>query len=213
MNRRTGRFQQLRPVAACPVVVSARRAAQRALILAAAFAVIGCSAAQSRAPAADPVNNPTIDFNAPERARVGAALPESMPAIPADSALHPFYVSPTTTNTFGIDPASLRVLGQRIVQFTLVVESLGGVRNIGYDAIDCETGRFQMLAIGQEGQDRESWSVVQDPQWRAWLTGDTVNAQYRELARSWCDGSAVAGQPAELLRRLDTLPARYLNNR
>ncbi len=212
MNRRTGRWRQLRPVAACPVVALARLAAQRALIVAAAFAVIGCSAARSRAPAADPVNNPTIDFSAPERDSVRAALPEPMPAIPADSALHPFQVSATTTNTFGIDPASLRVLGHRIVQFTLVVESPGGVRNIGYDAIDCETGRFQMLAIGQDGQDGEGWSTVHDPQWRGWLTGDTVNAQYRELSRSWCDGRAVAGQPAELLHRLDTLPARYLNN-
>ncbi|MFP5405257.1 MAG: CNP1-like family protein, partial [Gammaproteobacteria bacterium] len=161
-----------------------------------------------RAP--DPVNNPTIDYDAPERERAQAALPDPMPPIPEDAALRAFYVSPTTTNTFGIDPASVRVLGHRVIQFTLVVTSRRGVRNIGYDAIDCESGQFQMLAIGRDG---EGWSPVRNPQWRALRTGDTVNDQYRELSRSWCDGGAAAGEPRELLRRLDAVPERYLNNR
>ena len=41
--------------------------------------------------------------------------------------------------------------------------------------------------------------------------GDTVNAHYRELFRNWCDGGQVAGAPRELLRRLEALPARYVN--
>jgi hypothetical protein len=186
-----------------------RRTEGRALILATALLAVACSGARTRAPAADPVNNPTIDYSAPERQRVEAALPDPMPAVPGESALRPFYVSATTTNSFGIDPASVRVLGHRIIQFTLVVTSRRGVRNIGYDAIDCETGQFQMLAFGRDGEGR---SPVLDPQWRALLTGDTVNAQYRELSRLWCDGSAAAAQPAELLRRLDAVPKRYLNN-
>lgn len=186
-----------------------RRTERRALIVAAAFLAVACSGAKTRAPAADPVNNPTIDFSAPERPRVGAALPDPMPALPAQSALRPFYVSATTTNSFGIDPASVRVLGNRIIQFTLTVTSRRGVRNVGYDAIDCETGQFQMLALGRDG---EGWSPLHDPQWHSLLTGDTMNAQYRELSRLWCDGSTAAGQPAELLRRLDAVPRRYLNN-
>ena len=169
-------------------------------------ALAGCGGTARRAP--DPVNHPTIDYDAPERQRAQPALPDSMPPIPEDGKLRSFYVSPTTTNSFEVDPASLRVIGHRIIQFTLVATSRRGVRNISYDAIDCESGQFQMLALGRDG---EGWSQVSKPQWRAVRTGDTVNDPYRELARTWCDGGAAAGEPAELLRRLDAVPQRYLN--
>ena len=63
-----------------------------------------------------------------------------------------------------------------------------------------------MLATGRDGQ---GWSPVQTIGWRPVRNGDRVNAHYRELARSWCDGGAVAGTAPELLRRLNTEPARY----
>ena len=176
----------------------------RLRLLAACLLLAGPALAQR---AADPVNNPTIEYDAPERKDVEAMLPDPMPAIPADDALKEVTVSATTRNRFGIDPASIAVFGNRIVQFTMVVTSPNGVRNIGYEAIDCGNGQGALLAIGRDGH---GWSPVAKPAWRPLFTGDTVNAHRRELARAWCEGTGTAGaEPRALLRRLDTLPQQY----
>jgi len=172
--------------------------------LTAALLVPGAQSA-AQAPA-DPVNNPTIDYEAPERPRVYAGLPDPMPPIPESDTLREFSVSATSSNSFGVDPASLQVIGKRFIQFTLVVTSPRGVRNIGYEAIDCESRESALLATGR---DDTGWSPVQPVNWRPLSRGDTVNPAQRELARSWCEGGAAAGEPRELLRRLAAVPQRY----
>ena len=162
------------------------------------------SAAQ--APADDPVNDPTIDYVAPDRPQVRAGLPDPMPPIPDSEALREFSVSAASSNRFGVDPASLHVIGKRFIQFTLVVTSPRGVRNIGYEAIDCERHESALMATGRDGA---GWSPVQPVSWRPLNRGDTVNPAQRELARSWCEGGVAAGAPRELLRRLAAVPPRY----
>lgn len=183
-----------------------KRAALAATLSGALVAAAFYGPAGARQQASDPVNNPTIDFVTPDRQKLDALLPNPMPPIPDASALQEFEVSATSRNRFGIDPASLLVRDKRIVQFTLVVTSPRGVRNIGYEAIDCEHGQVRLMAIGRDGH---GWSPVQTVSWRPVGNGDTVNAQYRELARSWCEGSGAAGAAPELLRRLNAVPLRY----
>lgn len=181
---------------------------------AAAFAALAALAALfAAAPGAfaqsipDPVNNPTIDYVAPERKKVEAALPEKMPPIPAEGATKSFEVSATTRNRFGVDPASILILDRRIVQYTVVITSPSGVRNIGYEALDCGNGRAALLAIGRDGK---GWSPVARPDWRPVVAGDTLNAHRRELARMWCAGAGTSdGTARELLRRFDLTPQHY----
>jgi hypothetical protein len=170
-----------------------------------AAAPLADAAAQSRAP--DPINEPTIDFQAPAKKRVSTALPDPMPPIPPASALRSFQVSAATQNSFGIDPQSLLVRDRRTIQYTLVITSPRGVRNIGYEAIDCEQGKVALLATGRDGA---GWTPVSAPNWRPVARGDTVNTHHRELAGSWCQGGGAAGEPDELLRRLTAVPEHYL---
>ena len=164
-------------------------------------------AAPRAQPAPDPVNNPTIDYVAPERKQVQARLPDPMPGIPAAGQLKTFEVSAVSRNRFGIDPASLQVLDSRIAQYTIVVTSPSGVRNIGYEAIDCSRGRAALLAIGRDG---EGWSPVARPDWRPVSDGDTVNSHRRELAKLWCSGAGTSDPtPGGLLRRFDLTPQHY----
>jgi hypothetical protein len=177
---------------------------KRAAALIAALALPAVLAAQ---PIVDPVNNPTIDFVAPERKRVEARLPDPMPNIPASAALKGFEVSAVSRNRFGVDPASVLVLDTRIVQYTMVVTSPSGVRNIGYEALDCARGQAALLAIGRDG---EGWQPVSTPDWRPVSDGDTVNSHRRELAKLWCAGSGTSETtPRALLRRFDVTPQHY----
>jgi hypothetical protein len=186
---------------------AAVRTAARGLPL--SLLVLALLVGPARAQPTDPINNPTIDFDEPERKRAVSELPDPMPPIPEASALREFEAGATTPNRFGVDPESLLVRGKEIVQFTLVITSPRGVRNIGYEALDCETGQVRLMAIGRDGG---GWSPVESPNWRAASgSSDTRNAHYRELFKSWCDGGGVAGTPQQLVRRLDVLPQRYRN--
>ncbi|MCM5570718.1 CNP1-like family protein [Burkholderiaceae bacterium FT117] len=180
------------------------RAAARATLAFAWLAFAGAAAAQ---PSLDPVNNPTIDYVAPEPDRVNAALPEAMPALPPEKGLKRIEVSATTRNRFAVDPASVSVLGRKIVQFTIVATSPSGVRNIGYEAIDCSRGQAALLAIGRDGK---GWTPVGRPMWRPITADDTVNGYRRELARAWCEGAGTASdKPADMMARLDLVPQQY----
>jgi len=179
-----------------------------ALVSSAAFGTLAVLAPGAFAQSTpDPVNNPTIDYVAPDRKKVEAALPDTMPPIPAAGATKAFEVSATSRNRFGVDPASIVVLDRRIVQYTIVITSPSGVRNIGYEAIDCGNGSAALLAIGRDGQ---GWSPVARPDWRPVVAGDTLNAHRRELARMWCAGAGTSeGNPRALLRRFDVTPQHY----
>lgn len=195
-----------KPVAAPGMLRKPLLADPTAVALLVACLNAGAGSAFART-APDPVNNPTIDYVAPERSRTRAALPENMPAIPAETSLEGFEVSATSRNRFGVDPASMLILDRRIVQYTVVITSPSGVRNIAYEAIDCAQGRAALLAIGRDGQ---GWSPVARPDWRPVFEGDTVNSHRRELARAWCAGSGTSeGAAGDLLRRLRITPQHY----
>lgn len=161
---------------------------------------------RSSAPAPDPVNFPTNDYDAPERAKAQAALPTDMPPVPAPADTVRFYVSPTTTNHFAVAPASISIRDGRIVQFVRTITAAGGARNVGYEAIDCERQQGALLATGADG---EPWRPVASPKWRDLRGRDTVNPYLVVLADAWCDGGGVAGKTPELIRRLKAPPSRY----
>jgi hypothetical protein len=155
----------------------------------------------------DPVNNPKIDFFAPTQADVAALLPDPMPAIPADRALKDFQASAATSNRYGIDPASVVVRDLKVIQFTLVITSPRGARNITYEAIHCERRETMLMAIaGPQG-----WSALKSPRWRPVPIGDTLNSHLRELDRTWCEGGTAVAPASDLPGRLQAPSRQYIN--
>ncbi|MCL4747092.1 MAG: hypothetical protein KJZ83_16990 [Burkholderiaceae bacterium] len=147
-----------------------------------------------------------VGISGPGERAFEARLPEPMPAVPKAGDTIEFYVSPVTTNRFAIDPASLRVESEKVVQFTLIVTSGSGVRNATYEAIRCDRGEQRLLAVARAD---DSWSVLRNSQWRRLNTGDTVNRQHPELFARLCSGGAAAAlDTARLLARLRSGPER-----
>ncbi len=137
---------------------------------------------------------------------VEASLPDPMPAVPKTEDTVQFYVSPVTTNRFAIDPASLRVESEKVVQFTLIVTSGAGVRNATYEAIRCDRGEQRLLAVARAD---DTWSVLRNSRWRRLNTDDTVNRQHPELFDRLCSGGAAASlDTARLIARLRSGPER-----
>lgn len=171
-----------------------------------AVLAIATTTAAAQTPS-DSIYTRPSDYVAPERDKTTAALPEPMPAIPADSALKAFELGTNDRNRFGVDPASILVFDHRLIQYTIVITSPQGVRNIGYEALDCSQGRGALLAIGR---DSHGWSPVTKPSWQPVASSDRLNGHRRVLARLWCAGDGTAdGNARGLLRRFDQTPEYY----
>lgn len=144
-------------------------------------------------------------FGKPEGPVQEAMLPQSLPAVPAGEGLAEFYVSPTTTIRFALDPASVAIDGDTVVRFTLVATSASGVRNVSYEAIRCAGREQRLFAIARPDG---SWSLLRTSSWRPVSGDDTVNRQHTELLARLCDVGRVAGSsPEHLLARLRATPA------
>jgi len=136
-------------------------------------------------------------------------LPDPMPGVPPAEQTIGFYVSPTTTNRFAVDPRSIGIDGGKVVRFTLIVTSRSGVRNVSYEAFACDRAEQRLLAIARSDG---SWSVLRDSRWRPLNIDDTVNRQMPELYRRFCAGGAAAGTtPKALVARLHSEPG-IVNN-
>jgi hypothetical protein len=131
-------------------------------------------------------------------------LPDPMPKVPPPGEALEFYVSPTTTNRFAVDPASFGIDGETVVRFTLIVTSSTGVRNVSYEALRCDSAEQILLAVARVDG---TWSVLKNPRWER-LDRDAGSNRHRpELYARLCQGSAVVARtPERLTIRMRSTP-------
>lgn len=72
-----------------------------------------------------------------------------LPAYPKNENLLPFNVSSATNNKFMIDTASISVGNDRVVRYTVVIESPRGARTVNYEGLRCETMERKIYGFGQ----------------------------------------------------------------
>lgn len=138
-----------------------------------------------------------------EKPAVEPMLPATLP-VPSSQSLIEFYVSPTTTNRFAIDGATLAIDQERLVRYALVVTSRSGARNVSYEALRCDRGDRRLLAVGRADG---SWALLADSTWRPINGGDAVNRQHLELYSRLCSGGAAAAtRPDRLIALLRAEP-------
>jgi hypothetical protein len=159
-----------------------------AVVTLAAVAVI---AALGAGPAAAQRGTTKIIGNAPEEEIFREIDPE-LPAYPADGALVEFQPRRNSRYRFYIDPGSVSLGTDRVVRYSVLVESPSGAANVSYEGIRCKTSEYKVYAYGKV--DRE-WAKARDPKWQ---DIGLSSASYR-LALSmdyFCDSETVAGRNA-----------------
>ncbi len=131
-------------------------------------------------------------------------LPDPMPKVPPPGEALEFYVSPTTTNRFAVDPASFGIDGETVVRFTLIVTSSTGVRNVSYEALRCDSAEQILLAIARVDG---TWSILKNPRWERLDREGARNRHRPELYSRLCQGSVVfAKTPERLTIRMRSTP-------
>jgi hypothetical protein len=136
----------------------------------------------------EPVNQPELELDPPAFPRTTDDLRE-------------IYVSPTATNRFLIDAATLAVGADQIVRYSLVVETSGGARNITHEGMHCKDKKWRIYATGRQDG---TWSKARISEWRA-IENKPVNRHHAALSRDYfCPGGlpiATADEGREALRR------------
>lgn len=103
-----------------------------------------------------------------------------LPPWPQDADLVEFHIGdPTTAFRHYIDTKSLSVDAQKIVRYTVIVESRSGARNIAYEGIRCTpNGQHRIYAYGTVGR----FEPVPDAPWRV-VSDSAVPPYARDLQR------------------------------
>ncbi len=122
-----------------------------------------------------------------------------LPAPPAPENLLPFYVSPVATQTFAIDAKSLAIGKDGVIRYTLIATSAGGVRNISFEGIRCQSFEKKLYAFGRQDG---SWGRSHRDNWEP-IRSKAANRQHAALAQDYmCLGLTIAGTAEQMLDRI-----------
>ena len=131
-----------------------------------------------------------------------------LPATPKRESLVPFYVSAATENRFFVDASSIAVGTDGVVRYTLVIETAGGVRNVSFEGMRCETKERRLYAFGRRDG---TWSKSRSNQWGL-ISGAGNNAYHATLyAEYFCPVEGMvrtADEAREAFRRGGRLTPR-----
>ncbi len=139
----------------------------------------------------------------PVASTVVAELPNPMPPVPKAGKLVEFEFRTTSRHHFAIDPGSMLLRGNEILQLTIVVTSSGGSTNASYEAFDCKNTTHRLLAVaGVDG----NWQPVENSPWVTVRTSDQVLRQHYAVFKAACSGGGLSGGREDILRRLVNPP-------
>jgi len=117
-----------------------------------------------------------------------------LPLYPQMDKLIGFYVSPTTSNRFFIDPASLSLGADDEVRYILVIKTQEGATNVSFEGIRCATRERRLYAFGQTNN---TWSRARKSEWVRFYYND-LNRQHAILSREYfCPGGVKINSAAE----------------
>ncbi len=85
-----------------------------------------------------------------------------LPPYPKDENLIPFNVSSATRNEYFIDAESISVGADKVVRYTVVIEAVGGAKNVSFEGIRCDSGERRLYAYGHPDG---TWSKARNSGW------------------------------------------------
>lgn len=122
-----------------------------------------------------------------------------LPPYPSDRNLVPFEVSSATSNKFMIDTASLSVGQDKVVRYTVVIESPRGARTVNYEGLRCDTMERKIYAFGQsDGQ----WAENKRAAWESIKVRSLLSYHKALFEDILCDVGIPVRNAEEAVRKL-----------
>lgn len=104
-----------------------------------------------------------------------------LPPAPVDGDLVPIDVGSLTENRFAVDVQSVTYGADDVIRYTLVVTSSGGVRNVTYEGMRCETAERRVYAFGRRDG---SWSKARKSEWVR-IVDNNLNRHHAALFKDY----------------------------
>lgn len=126
-------------------------------------------------------------------------LVAKLPAYPKNENLLPFDVSSATSNKFMIDAASISVGNDKVVRYTVVIESPRGARTVNYEGLRCETMERKIYGFGQaDGK----WTENTRAAWEGIRLRSLLSYHKALFEDIFCDGGISIWNADEAIRNL-----------
>ena len=134
------------------------------------------------------------DFEEDYEAKQWQEVAVQLPPAPQKESLIPFFVSAATENKFFIDGPSLSVGEDGVVRYILVVQTVGGARNVSYEGMRCLTRERRIYASGRlDG----GWSKSRNNEWVR-IQDAVANRQNAALFLDYfCPGGVIVRNATE----------------
>lgn len=129
----------------------------------------------------------------------GGAQAAALPAFPRNENLLVFNVSSATPNTFMIDAASLTVGSDRVVRYTVVIESPRGARTVNYEGMRCDPAEYTIYAFGQSAG---AWTENRRAAWTAFSQRSLLSYHKALFEDHFCPNGLPIRDAGEGLRSL-----------
>lgn len=123
----------------------------------------------------------------------------SIPVFPQDRYLLPVSLSQAYSFKVFVDEKSVTLLEDRVLRFSLVVESKSGARSIFYDGFRCETDEYKTYAVGS------AVSTLQAVKKPSWQRIPNIGSQgfRQELVKLYvCKPESQARAPTEFIQSI-----------
>ncbi len=112
-----------------------------------------------------------------------------LPGAPKFDDLVEIEMGNAAPHRYFVDPASLSTSADGVVRYTMVVETRGGARNIGFEGMRCATGEWKIYAFGRPDG---TWSQNKHGRWSP-VQGRRADSYRRELFNHYfCTVDGVA---------------------
>lgn len=129
-----------------------------------------------------------------------------LPAYPKNESLLPFNVSSATNNKFMIDAASISVGNDRVVRYTVVIDSPRGARTVNYEGLRCATMERKIYAFGQSDG---KWTENKRAAWEG-IKLRSLLSYHKALAEDiFCDLEVPVWNAEEAVRNLKQSAGSY----
>ncbi len=122
-----------------------------------------------------------------------------LPAYPKNDNLLPFNVSSATNNKFMIDAASISVGNDRVVRYTVVIESPRDARTVNYEGLRCETMERKIYGFGQADG---TWTENKRAAWEGIKVRSLLSYHKALFEDIFCDVGIPVWSAEEAIRNL-----------
>lgn len=139
------------------------------------------------------------DENDPYANRYWQETEIQIPNGPPSTDLKPFYVSPSTPNTFAIDTKTLSFGKDEVWRYVITITSPTGARQVTYEGIRCEKAEWRLYATMQSDG---KWVKTPSSQWQA-IRFNNYNRYHSALYQdAFCENGIPRRKTDEVIRLL-----------